>query len=808
MSVLIVESPAKCKTISKYVGNDFKVLASYGHVRSLPSKKGSVLPNEDFHMVYEVHGESKKYIANLIKAVKETDFIYLATDPDREGEAISWHVVEILRAKRAIKKGTRVHRIAFNEITKPAVLAAIQNPREIDMNLVQAQQTRQALDYLFGFTLSPLLWKKLPGSRSAGRVQSVALRIICERENGIKSFVSDEYWKIAALFEGKKSFQAFLVQVESKKLEKLSIKSEEEAEGIVDNLVGKKYKVIKIEKKEVRKQPYSPFITSTLQQDAANKLGFSTKKTMMIAQKLYEGVKIGEEELGLITYMRTDGVYVSDAFIKSTRKMILEHFGIEYIPKVARKYTSKIKNAQEAHEAIRPTNINLSPESVVKYLEEDHLKLYKLIWKRMVASQMEAVVFEQVVVTLEAEDKYALFRVAGSTIKFDGFYKVYKNKPEGQKIPLLPDLKEGEVYKPKGVVPSQHFTQPPPRFTEASLVKKMEELGIGRPSTYATIISVLQDRKYVVLDEKKFIPEMRGQFVTAFLSIFFKRYVEYDFTAKLEEELDKISNYEARWKEVLRNFWEKFFGNVKEVEKYEIAEILLQIDKVLELYTFVKGDDGKVDRSCPKCDNGRLNLNIGRFGAFLGCSAYPECDYRRSMSSDSVEISGNMPELIGVNPLTQEEIILKEGPYGLYLQCGDKKGTLPKGMDVKNIDLCIAVKLLSMPYSIGVNSENGLEVKVGVGRYGPYILHDKKFTSINLKQLFNISLEDALLLINNKKNKSQILGQYNDKDVELCNGRYGPYLKYDGKNIALPKGLKNKSEITYKDALSIVKVKL
>ncbi len=803
MSVLIVESPAKCKTISKYLGSGFNVLSSYGHVRGLPSKKGSVLPDEDFAMNYEIHDDAKKNISLLVQQVKSTDTVYLATDPDREGEAISWHVVEILRKKRAIKKSTTVHRISFNEITKKAVLNSLKHPRDIDMNLVQAQQARQALDYLFGFTLSPLLWKKLPGSRSAGRVQSVSLRLICERENEIKKFCPEEYWKITVKFDQPHSFQAMLVGLQGEKLEKLSIVNEQKATEVTANIVDKEFRVIKVDRKELKRNPSAPFITSTLQQEASSKLGFTTKKTMMVAQKLYEGIKIAKEEGGLITYMRTDGVYVSDDFVKETRDMISNTFGKEYLPRSAKKYKSKAKNAQEAHEAIRPTDISLTPIKAQQYLTEDQFKLYQLIWNRMVASQMESAVLNQVSVLLESIDHYALLKSTGSTIKFDGFYRLCRNYNDDDEVSLLPNLIEGEVYKPEQVLPSQHFTQPPPRFNEASLVKKMEELGIGRPSTYASIISVLQDRNYVKLENKKFIPENRGQFVTAFLLSFFGRYVEYNFTAKLEESLDKVSNEELNWKDVLSNFWEVFISNIQSVEKYKIPEVLAEISKLLEPYIFTVDTAGKINNSCLKCEDGKLGLNIGRYGPYLSCSNYPECDYRKSVLNDESDDSLE-PQSLGIHPDLNEEIIIKSGPYGNYLQCGDKKSTIPKGIASVNIEQ--AIKLLTMPYSIG--EKDNAEVKVGIGRYGPYLLCDKKYTSIKVEQMFSITIGEAIEVINSKakgKQANKTLGKYEGEEIQLCNGRYGLYIKYAGKNIALPKGLKGKGEITYEEAIEVIK---
>ncbi|MCH2037924.1 MAG: type I DNA topoisomerase, partial [Rickettsiales bacterium] len=584
MNLLIVESPAKCKTIEKYLGKDYQVLASFGHIRDLPSKNGSVNPDEDFAMHYDVSADSKKHVKNIVDAVKKSDSLYLATDPDREGEAISWHVLEVLLKRREIKKDFPFYRISFNEITRRAVTEAIQKPRTLDMDLINAQQARRALDYLVGFTLSPVLWRKLPGSRSAGRVQSVALRLVCDRESEIEDFTSQEYWDIKGNFATakKEQFSAKLTSLDQMKLERFSITNQEQAEKIVADLKDKQYAVSKVEKKQVRRNPYPPFTTSSLQQEASRKLGFGAKRTMMVAQKLYEGINIGGEQAGLITYMRTDGVTVSQEAINGSRSLISSMYGNQYVPDKPRQYNSKAKNAQEAHEAIRPTDVSRTPKEMTAYLDNDQLKLYELIWKRMVASQMQSAVMDQVSADIASQGGNAVFRAVGTTIAFDGFLALYiestddaQDKDDDRK---LPPLDEGMPVDLSKIIPDQHFTQPPPRYTEASLVKKMEELGIGRPSTYASIISVLQDRSYVRLDKKRFIPEDRGRIVTAFLSNFFKRYVEYDFTANLENELDQISSGDIEWKDVLRKFWSDFIVNIDAVKEKEIGDILVTLE--------------------------------------------------------------------------------------------------------------------------------------------------------------------------------------------------------------------------------------
>ncbi|MEI6730286.1 MAG: type I DNA topoisomerase, partial [Pseudomonadota bacterium] len=695
MNLLIVESPAKAKTINKYLGKDYNVLASFGHVRDLPSKDGSVLPDNDFAMIYEVDGDSKKHVSAIAKAVKGCEKLILATDPDREGEAISWHVLEALKESKSLPKNIIVERVVFNEITKNAILDAVANPRQIDMNMVNAQQARRALDYLVGFTLSPVLWRKLPGSKSAGRVQSVALRLICERDEEIEKFISQEYWDIKALVAGSSgvAFKARLTHWQGNKLDKLAISDGKTANEIVASLEKKQYNVATIEPKQVRRHPYPPFTTSTLQQDASRKLGFSAKKTMQLAQKLYEGVDIGGETAGLITYMRTDGVTVSQDAITATRSLIGKKYGEKYVPSSQRVYKVKQKNAQEAHEAIRPTDVNRLPQTLEHILERDMFRLYELIWKRMTASQMESAVFDQMAVEIESHDKQAILRANGSVMRFDGFLALYQESKdddeEDEESKLLPPLELKEAITAKEIIPEQHFTEPPPRFTEASLVKRLEELGIGRPSTYASIISVLQDREYVKLDKKRFIAESRGRIVNAFLVSFFRRYVEYDFTANLEEKLDDVSNGEVEWKQVLRDWWSQFIVTVDETKSLATAQVLQSVDALLEPYIY-KNFAGEGDaRACPTCKDGKLSLKTSRYGAFLGCSHYPECSYTKQLvsSGDNGE-AGQEGErfeakILGVDSVTGMQVSLKKGPYGFYVQLGEekkpKRASLPKG---------------------------------------------------------------------------------------------------------------------------------
>lgn len=752
--LLVVESPAKAKTINKYLGNDYEVLASYGHIRDLPSKNGSVDPDKDFAMTYEIDAGSQKHILAIVAAAKQSDAVLLATDPDREGEAISWHVLEALKEKKALKAGTAVKRVTFNEITKKAIIHAVENPRDIDMNLVNAQQARRALDYLVGFTLSPVLWRKLPGSKSAGRVQSVALRAICEREEEIERFESQEYWDVAGVMNTGTgdSFKARLTHLDGYKLEKFSLPNETEATKAKAAVEAASLQVKSLEKKEVQRHPSAPFITSSLQMEAARKLGFSAKRTMQVAQGLYEGVDLGGETVGLITYMRTDGVTLSNDAVQSLRGHIQSEYGDSYLPKSPRMYKSKAKNAQEAHEAIRPTDITRTPADLKRVLNDDQWKLYDLIWKRTLACQMASAVVDQTTAIIGDAHENVVLRATGSVIKFAGFLTLYQegkddndsDEDADDNSKLLPDLKEGEALNATDVEAAQHFTEPPPRYTEASLVKKLEELGIGRPSTYASIISVLQDRQYVSLDKRRFTAEARGRIVNAFLVNYFERYVEYDFTAKLEDQLDEISEGNLDWKKVLHDWWKTFIKTVDDAKELKGADILTKLDAQLSSFIFGTPEDGKDARACPSCSNGRLGLKLGRFGAFLGCSNYPECGYTRPIAADTPEgedsaaQSGGTPEdnnkVLGTDPKTGDDVWLKKGPYGWYVQLGEakkpKRASLPKGRRPEDTTLDDAVSWLALPREIGKHPETGEMISAGIGRYGPYLLHNKKFTNI------------------------------------------------------------------------------
>lgn len=769
MKLVIVESPAKAKTINKYLGNDYKVIASFGHIRDLPSKNGSVLPDKNFEMKYVIPEKSEKYVEAITKEAKKADIIYLATDPDREGESISWHIAEIIKEKKLIKSDDFLKRIAFNEITKKSITQAIKDYRNIDVNLVNAQQARRALDYLVGFTLSPLLWRKLPGCKSAGRVQSVALRLICERENDIERFKAQEYWDITlnVLNKNKEAFLAKLTHVNGEKLEKFTINNESAANDIVKQLKSKDFHVATLEQKQQKRQPQPPFITSSLQQEASRKLGFTAKKTMQIAQKLYEGLDIGKETIGLITYMRTDGTTLASEAVDQIRKLIDKNFGDKYLPSSPRVYKSKAKNAQEAHEAIRPTDINLTPESLKDKLEKDYYRLYDLIWKRTIACQMENVLINQVVAGLDTESKEFSARATGSIIAFDGFYKVYKEDLDDEteeESKLLPELKEGEKLTTKSIDHAQHFTEPLPRYSEASLVKKLEELGIGRPSTYASIISVLQDRKYVTVDKKRFIPAELGRLVTAFLTGFFKKYVEYDFTADLENDLDKIAEGKIEWKSLLKNFWDGFNNNIELVGDKKIIDIIAYIEEALDYHLFGEKKEDNPARICPSCATGKLELKLGKFGAFLACSNYPECNFKKqitSASNDNEDINIEDNKLLGKNK-EGLEVFLKKGPYGFYVQFGEnvakgekpKRASLPAGVTPDTITLDIALRLLALPTKLCEYPGTNDEIIVGIGRFGPYLKYLGKFISIPRRyDPFTLTTETAIEIINANSEK-------------------------------------------------------
>src|SRR6266446_2164360 len=748
MKVVVVESPAKAKTINKYLGSDYKVVASYGHVRDLPAKDGSVLPDADFAMSWEVDGKSEKHMKTIFEAVRNADHLFLATDPDREGEAISWHVREVLSSRRGLKH-LDVKRVVFNEVTKNAVLEAFSRPREIDRELVEAYLARRALDYLVGFTLSPVLWRKLPGSRSAGRVQSVALRLVCEREAEIEAFKSREYWTIEVEFktEAGQTFTARLTHLDGKRLERFDIDTEAKARAAADAILrASGFAVAEIDSRQVRRNPFPPFTTSTLQQEASRKLGLSANRTMQIAQRLYEGIELAGETVGLITYMRTDGVAISAEAIAAARQLIGSEFGARYVPDAPRVYRSPAKNAQEAHEAIRPTDLTRKPAEVAGHLDRDQLRLYELIWKRTLASQMASALLEQVAVDIADATARLRLRANGSVVVFDGFLALYQEdrddaaEEEGEGT-RLPAMRKAERLARGEVLPNQHFTQPPPRYTEASLVKKLEELGIGRPSTYASILQVLQDRDYVRLEKRRFIPEDRGRLVTAFLTNFFERYVEYGFTADLENQLDDVSGGRTDWKEVLRNFWRDFSAAVDGTKELTISQVLAALDTELGRHFFP--DDGpnsatgRDPRLCPGCGAGRLSLKLGRFGAFIGCSNYPECRYTRAFGAETEDEPGGADMALGNDPASGQSVALKKGPYGHYLQLGEgdngskpRRVALPRGLKPADIDLDTALRLLALPREIGCHPETGEPITAGIGRFGAYIKHGTAFTSL------------------------------------------------------------------------------
>ena len=798
-NLLIVESPAKAKTIGKYLGPSYKVLASFGHIRDLPSKEGSVEPDNDFNMHYKVATRSAKHVKEIVDAAKNSDKLLLAPDPDREGESIAWHVLEVLKKKKAIKASTKVERVVFNAITKNSVLEAIKKPRQIDMDLVNAQQARRALDYLVGFTLSPVLWRKLPGSRSAGRVQSVSLRLICDREDEIEAFKSKEYWdiKLDLTNDAKQKFQATIVELEGKKLEKFSIVNETQAGDIKKLLDDKNYKVLSITKKQAKRRSSAPFATSSMQQEAARKLGFSASRTMMTAQRLYEGAEINGASQGLITYMRTDSISIIPEAITQIRGKIRDLYGDDYLPEKPNFFKGKVKNAQEAHEAIRPTDFSLTPDKVKQFLNDDQFRLYDLIWKRTLASQMSDVIFDQVAAEIITIPSYAKARASGSTIKFDGFYKVYQEDKDDEEEDnegkqKLPELKEDENIDLIEVNPAQHFTDPPPRYSEASLVKKMEELGIGRPSTYASIISVLQDRGYVKLEKRRFFPEERGRIVTTFLKEFFAKYVEFDYTADLEDDLDVISNGKMEWKSFLSKFWKSFHKNTSEIMEKPFPEVLEILNQKVSGHLLGFDEEGKLKDKCPSCNDGKLGLRLGKFGAFVGCSNYPECKNTMQIFGEEAGSDDNKkpqfePRNLGKDPKTGFEVMVKIGPYGPYLEligseivpekpkeeeAKDAKTTkakktkakkpkakkpkrisIPKSTDPNLIDLEQAAKLLSLPREVGLHPETGLKIVANIGPFGPYVLHDKKYTSVKEDNILEIGLNRAVDLIASAANK-------------------------------------------------------
>jgi DNA topoisomerase-1 len=811
MNLVVVESPAKAKTINKYLGPDFTVLASYGHVRDLPSKDGSVLPDDDFAMSWEVDARASKRMSEIAEAAKKADRVILATDPDREGEAISWHVLEILTKKKALKD-TAVERVTFNAITRSAVLEAMANPRQLDMELVEAYLARRALDYLVGFTLSPVLWRKLPGARSAGRVQSVALRIVVDREMEIEAFRPQEYWSVEAdLAADSPPFTTRLVKHAGKRVQRLDITSEAMASAARDAIKAGSFTIRSIEKKPVKRSPSPPFTTSTLQQEAARKLGFTAQRTMQAAQKLYEGV---DDTGGLITYMRTDGLSVSPEGIAQAREVIADRFGPAYVPEQPRYYKTKVKNAQEAHEAIRPTNLTRHPDSL--RLEGDLSRLYELIWKRMIASQMESARLDRTTVDVETPDGQTGLRATGQVVAFDGFIAVYEegrdDKPKDgvddeDDTTRLPALKEGAVARVEAIRTDQHFTEPPPRFSEATLVKKLEELGIGRPSTYASILTTLRDREYVRMDKNRFIPEDNGRLVTAFLEQFFTRWVQYDFTAALETRLDEVSAGDLDWKVVLRDFWSQLKPATDAVTARQ--GVIDELDTAIGPFLFPDKGDGSDARLCPLCKQGRLHLKASfkMKSSFIGCSNYPECRYTRGFgAATGVEDGGDRD--LGVDPVTGAPVALKIGRFGPYVEttvAGEekpKRSSLPKGWSPATLALDQALRLLALPREVGIHPEDGKPISAGLGRYGPFVLHAGTYANVaDIDEVFDIGLNRAVVLLAEKRAGKfagrgaataplKDLGAHPEsgEPVHVMAGRFGPYVKSGKVNATLPKG--------------------
>ncbi|MDC0569601.1 type I DNA topoisomerase [Candidatus Pelagibacter sp.] len=845
MNLVIVESPAKAKTINKYLGENYIVLASYGHIRDLPSKNGSVDTENNFKMEWEVDSFSKKYLKEITDAARQSSKIILATDPDREGEAIAWHVKEYLNEKKLIKDKD-VERVVFNEITKKAVMYGIENPRQIEPLLVDAYMARRALDYLVGFNISPILWTKLPGSKSAGRVQSVALKLITEREHEIESFIPQEFWTLSVNFndDNNNSLLASISQLDGTKIEKFSFKNKLEIDEAIEKVKSKKFKIIDISSKIVNRNPSGPFTTSTLQQVASGRLGFGASRTMQIAQKLYQGIEIEGETIGLITYMRTDGTNLSTDAINSFREYIKKEIGEEYLPESPLNYTGKkAKNAQEAHEAIRPTDIMRAPDIVKKYLSPDQNKLYDLIWSRALSSQMESAKFDRNTITISTDDTATICKASGSVIKFDGFLRIMKDTKKDDDEEILPNMSKGQVNIEK-LFDEQHFTQPPPRYSEASLVKKLEELGIGRPSTYASIISVISTRGYAESINKRFHPTDRGKLISAFLEKLFSRYVDYNFTAELENQLDEITTGKEEWIKVLEMFWKDFNKNVSEVKEIRTREVLDLLNESLGSLIFERGKDGNIDRKCQLCDNGSLSLkNSFRGGAFIGCSNYPECKFTRPLSKAKAAAQSQLaePKFIGKHE-NGNDMYLKNGRFGPYIQYEKieeiieevietkkkkkktkkkknikeennfKNVSIPKGITLDSIDLNKAKFLCSLPKSLGVNPENQKDIILNSGRFGPYLKCENKSARIeNIEEIFSIGLNRAIILIAEAKpgriSSSIIkdLGEHPDdkKPVRIMKGQYGPYIKYKSLNATIPEE-KDPLELNMDEALILI----
>ena len=839
MNLVIVESPAKAKTINKYLGKDFIVLASYGHIRDLPSKNGSVDPENNFKMIWEIDNFSKKYLKDITDAAKDSSKIILATDPDREGEAIAWHVKEFLNEKKLLKD-KKIERVVFNEITKNAVTNGIENPREIEPNLVDSYKARRALDYLVGFNISPILWTKLPGSKSAGRVQSVALRLLTEREHEIENFKPEEFWTLNIKVKSSdgKIFQANTFQIDGNKIEKFYFRNKNEVNNSIEKIKSKNYSISDISSKVITRNPSGPFTTSTLQQSASSKIGFGASRTMQIAQRLYQGIDIEGDTIGLITYMRTDGTNISNEAVKLFRSHIKDKFGNNYLPNQPLNYSGKkAKNAQEAHEAIRPTDISLLPENMKKYLSTDQHKLYNLVWTRALSSQMESAKFDRNTITISSDDNLNIFKASGSVIKFDGFLKIYKNEENNEEENILPHVLKGPI-KIEEFIDEQHFTQPPPRYSEASLVKKLEELGIGRPSTYASIISVIANRGYADIVNKRFFPTDRGKLISAFLEKLFAKYVDYGFTAKLEDQLDDITSGKEDWIKVLEEFWKDFNKNVTSVKKKRTREVLDLLNESLGDFIFEVDENGQIDRKCKLCNNGQLSLkNSFRGGAFIGCSNYPDCKFTRPLSKSKAAQQVNLsePKLLGKND-EGKEIFLRNGRFGPYLQYeidpnlnqnktnykkkkSKKKEqkniiniSIPKGIPIESIDLSKANFLCSLPKSLGINPENGNEITLNSGRFGPYLKCENKSARLEIvEEIFSIGLNRAISLISEAKPGRisslliKDLGEHPEdkKPVRIMKGQYGPYIKYKSLNATIPEE-KDPLELTIEEALILI----
>jgi DNA topoisomerase-1 len=843
MNLVIVESPAKAKTINKYLGKDYLVLASYGHIRDLASKNGSVDPEKNFAMLWEIDSFSKKYLKEITDAVEDSDKIILATDPDREGEAIAWHVKEYLISKKILKDKT-LERVVFNEITKSAILEAIKNPRQIELPLVDAYLARRALDYLVGFNISPILWTKLPGSKSAGRVQSVALKLITEREHEIELFKPEEYWTLISDFTNTENKNIFskLSLFNGEKVERFTFRNKIEIDKALNIINKSKFKIKDINSKIHKRNPLAPFTTSTLQQTASGKFGFGASRTMQIAQRLYQGVDIEGETTGLITYMRTDGTQLSKEAITEIRTLIEKDYGKAYLPEAANTYTEKkAKNAQEAHEAIRPTDISREPKDIKKYINQDQFKLYDLIWSRALSSQMNPAEFHRNSIVISSEDEKINFKANGSVVKFDGFLKVYETpETDDDAKNILPECKVGDDINIFKLNDEQHYTDPPPRYSEASLVKKMEELGIGRPSTYASIISVLSTRNYVEQINKRFHPTDRGKLISAFLEKLFTKYVDYNFTADLENQLDEITSGKVEWTKVLEEFWRDFYTNVNSVKEKRTREVLDLLNESLGNLIFERNDQDVIDRKCKLCSGGELSLkNSFRGGAFIGCSNYPECKFTRPLSKAKAAAQYNLaePKLIGKNNFGKD-IYLKNGRFGPYLQYEKeieiveevvkkkkkrkkknvkednnmKNVSIPKGIEVDNVDLVQAKFLCSLPKVLGQNPETGHNIILNTGRFGPYLKCENKSARLeNVEEIFSIGINRAITLIAEAKpgrmSSSIIkdLGEHPEdkKPVRVMKGQFGPYIKYKSLNATIPEE-KDPNELTMEDALILI----